>query len=112
VAGDEGHVMKALAEQINELDGIEIYGRVVGLRGLMVEISGPLHMSRSAPGLLSRPKPSPFLATWPASPAPMRCRCRSRRCRTSCPKVRKKQLSLADGYRRLDGILNGSETER
>src|SRR6202042_3026818 len=34
--------MKALAEQINELDGIEIYGRVVGVRGLMVEVSGPL----------------------------------------------------------------------
>jgi len=24
--------MKALAEQINELDGVEIYGRVVGVR--------------------------------------------------------------------------------
>jgi flagellum-specific ATP synthase len=36
--------MKALAEQINELDGIEIYGRVVGVRGLMVEVSGPLHV--------------------------------------------------------------------
>jgi flagellum-specific ATP synthase len=35
--------MKALAEQINELDGIEIYGRVVGVRGLMVEVAGPLH---------------------------------------------------------------------
>ena len=35
--------MKALAEQIDELDGIEIYGRVVGVRGLMVEVSGPLH---------------------------------------------------------------------
>ena len=35
--------MKALAEQINELDGIEIYGRVVGVRGLMVEIAGPIH---------------------------------------------------------------------
>src|ERR1700739_3179543 len=35
--------MKALAEQINELDGIELYGRVVGVRGLMVEGSGPLH---------------------------------------------------------------------
>ncbi len=34
--------MKALAEQINELDGIEIYGRVVGVRGLMVEVAGPL----------------------------------------------------------------------
>src|SRR5580658_7243040 len=35
--------MKALAEQINELDGVEIYGRVVGVRGLMVEAAGPLH---------------------------------------------------------------------
>src|ERR1700723_1488349 len=45
--------MKALAEQINELDGIEIYGRVVGVRGLMVEVSGPLHaMSVGARGIL------------------------------------------------------------
>jgi flagellum-specific ATP synthase len=35
--------VKALAEQINELDGTEIYGRVVGVRGLMVEVAGPLH---------------------------------------------------------------------
>jgi len=35
--------VKALAEQITELDGIEIYGRVVGVRGLMVEVAGPLH---------------------------------------------------------------------
>src|SRR5436190_12067046 len=35
--------MKALAEQINELDGVEVYGRVVGVRGLMVEAAGPLH---------------------------------------------------------------------
>ncbi len=35
--------MKALAEQINALDGVEIYGRVVGVRGLMVEVAGPLH---------------------------------------------------------------------
>jgi flagellum-specific ATP synthase len=34
--------MKALAEQIAELDGVEIYGRVVGVRGLMVEVAGPL----------------------------------------------------------------------
>jgi len=37
------HAVKALAEQINELDGIEIYGRVVGVRGLMVEVAGPLY---------------------------------------------------------------------
>ena len=35
--------MKALADQIAELDGLETYGRVVGVRGLMVEVAGPLH---------------------------------------------------------------------
>ncbi len=35
--------MKALAEQILDLDGVEIYGRVVGVRGLMVEVAGPIH---------------------------------------------------------------------
>jgi flagellum-specific ATP synthase len=35
--------MKALAEQINDIDGVEIYGRVVGVRGLMVEIAGPIY---------------------------------------------------------------------
>jgi flagellum-specific ATP synthase len=35
--------MKALAEQIRDIDGVEIYGRVVGVRGLMVEVAGPIH---------------------------------------------------------------------
>ncbi|HKA73315.1 MAG TPA: flagellar protein export ATPase FliI [Xanthobacteraceae bacterium] len=35
--------MKALAEQIAGLDGVEIYGRVVGVRGLMIEVAGPIH---------------------------------------------------------------------
>lgn len=35
--------MKALAEQIGDIDGVEVYGRVVGVRGLMVEITGPIH---------------------------------------------------------------------
>jgi flagellum-specific ATP synthase len=35
--------MKALADQIGDIDGINIYGRVVGVRGLMVEIAGPIH---------------------------------------------------------------------
>src|SRR5690349_2480238 len=35
--------MKALAEQIDELDATEIFGRVVGVRGLMVEVAGPLY---------------------------------------------------------------------
>jgi flagellum-specific ATP synthase len=32
-----------LAEQIGDIDGVNIYGRVVGVRGLMVEIAGPIH---------------------------------------------------------------------
>ncbi len=48
--------MKALAEQINELDGIEMYGRVVGVRGLMVEVAGPLHaMSVGARVIIETP---------------------------------------------------------
>ncbi len=35
--------MKALANQIDDLDGVNIYGRVVGVRGLMVEVAGPIH---------------------------------------------------------------------
>jgi flagellum-specific ATP synthase len=35
--------MRALLEQIEELDAVETYGRVVGVRGLMVEVAGPLH---------------------------------------------------------------------
>jgi flagellum-specific ATP synthase len=35
--------VRALREQIEELDGVETYGRVVGVRGLMVEVAGPLH---------------------------------------------------------------------
>lgn len=35
--------MKALADQVRELDGPEVYGRVAGVRGLMVEVAGPVH---------------------------------------------------------------------
>jgi flagellum-specific ATP synthase len=35
--------MKALAEQIAELDGALIYGRVAAVRGLMIEVAGPVH---------------------------------------------------------------------
>src|SRR5215211_2747941 len=35
--------MRALLEQIEELDENEVYGRVIGVRGLMVEVAGPLH---------------------------------------------------------------------
>src|SRR3954453_15166442 len=35
--------MKGLAEPIAELGEVEIYGRVVGVRGLLVEVAGPIH---------------------------------------------------------------------
>ncbi|GAB1715374.1 MAG: ATPase FliI/YscN [Nitrobacter sp.] len=35
--------MKGLAEQVGDLERVNIYGRVVGVRGLMVEIAGPIH---------------------------------------------------------------------
>src|ERR1700748_177210 len=48
--------MKALAEQINELGGVEIYGRVGGVRGLMVEVAGPMHaMSVGARVIIETP---------------------------------------------------------
>ena len=39
----KGFAVKGLAEQIGALDSVNIYGRVVGVRGLMVEIAGPIH---------------------------------------------------------------------
>ena len=39
--------MKALAEQISDIDGVNIYGLVVGVRGLMVDVFGS---HDSAPG--------------------------------------------------------------
>jgi flagellum-specific ATP synthase len=35
--------MRALADQIGDIDAITIYGRVAGVRGLMVEVAGPVH---------------------------------------------------------------------
>ena len=69
--------MKALTEQIEELDGVETYGRVVGVRGLMVEVAGPIHaMSVGARVVIetqwpARPSRSP--ARWSGFPAAMRC---------------------------------------
>jgi hypothetical protein len=42
--------MKALAEQITDLDGVEIYGRVVGVRGLMVDSPARFNPCRSVRG--------------------------------------------------------------
>ena len=36
--------MRALADQISDIDGVAIYGRVSGVRGLMVEGAGPVHV--------------------------------------------------------------------
>ncbi|HEY0440405.1 MAG TPA: flagellar protein export ATPase FliI [Xanthobacteraceae bacterium] len=53
--------MKALAAQIAELDAVELYGRVVGVRGLMVEVAGPLHaMSVGSRVLVEVPRGQPI----------------------------------------------------
>jgi hypothetical protein len=70
--------MKALAEQISELDGVVIYGRVGGARGLMVEVAGPLHACRSARVSLSRRRASLFLARSWGFLVATRCSCPSR----------------------------------
>ncbi|MBV9564089.1 MAG: flagellum-specific ATP synthase FliI, partial [Bradyrhizobium sp.] len=44
--------MKALAEQIGDIDSINIHGRVVGVRGLMVEVAGPIHAMSVGAGLV------------------------------------------------------------
>src|SRR6266851_667393 len=46
--------MKALAEQITDIDGVNIYGRVVGVRGLMVEIAGPIHAMSVGAGTVNK----------------------------------------------------------
>ena len=53
--------MKALVEQIAALDGVDVFGRVVGVRGLMVEVAGPIHaMSVGARIVIETPgKPIP-----------------------------------------------------
>jgi flagellum-specific ATP synthase len=53
--------MKALAAQIAELDAVELCGRVVGVRGLMVEVAGPLHaMSVGSRVLVEVPRGQPI----------------------------------------------------
>jgi len=53
--------MKALAEQISELDDVEIYGRVVGVRGLMVEVAGPIHAMSVGARVIIETGPSRFI---------------------------------------------------
>ncbi len=53
--------MKALAEQISELDGVEVYGRVVGVRGLMVEAAGPIHAMSLGARVLIETGAGPFI---------------------------------------------------
>ena len=67
--------MKALAEQIDELDGVEVYGRVVGVRGLMVEVAGPIHaMSVGARVVIETGQGRRrSRARWSAFPAATRC---------------------------------------
>src|SRR3977135_678425 len=53
--------MKALAEQISDLDGVNIYGRVVGVRGLMVEIAGPIHAMSVGARIVIEPAANRFI---------------------------------------------------
>src|ERR1041385_6373598 len=53
--------MKALAEQIAELDEVEIYGRSVGVRGLMVEVAGPIHAMSVGARVTIETGPSRFI---------------------------------------------------
>src|SRR6476660_1939559 len=52
--------MRALREQIEELDGNEVYGRVVGVRGLMVEVAGPLHAMSVGARVVTETKDQPI----------------------------------------------------
>ena len=74
--------MKALAEQIADLDGAEIYGRVVGVRGLMVEVAGPIQaMSVGARLTIETGRARRSPAKWSGFPAPRAADavCRARR---------------------------------
>jgi flagellum-specific ATP synthase len=70
--------MKALAEQIGDIDGVEIFGRVVAVRGLMVEVAGPIHAMSVGARLTietgGKPIPCEVVGF-----SVMRLRCRSRR---------------------------------
>ena len=49
---------------------VEVYGRVVGVRGLMVEVAGPLHaMSVGARVMIETGRDAASPARWSASPA-------------------------------------------
>jgi flagellum-specific ATP synthase len=69
--------MRALLEQIEELDENEVYGRVIGVRGLMVEVAGPLHAmsvgSRVVIETQAQAGSCRSHARWSASPAVMLC---------------------------------------
>jgi flagellum-specific ATP synthase len=53
--------LKALAEQISDLDDAETYGRVVGVRGLMVEVAGPIHAMSVGARLTVEPGNGPVI---------------------------------------------------
>jgi flagellum-specific ATP synthase len=85
--------MKALAEQIADLDSMETYGRVVGVRGLMVELIrlGAYRTGSSAEvdEAIALHKPlEAFLG-----------------------QLKEESTSMAEGYQRLEQILQVKETE-
>jgi hypothetical protein len=71
--------MKALAEQIVDIDGVETYGRVVSMRGLMVEVAGPIHAMSVGARLTIETGAAKIPCEVVGSPAVMRLQCRSPR---------------------------------
>ncbi len=103
--------MKALAEQISDLTSVEIYGRVVGVRGLMVEVAGPSIPCPSVRGWrlrqgLGRRSPVRSLAF----PAPTRLLCRSRRSKgcaaAAAPWWRPRAGNIRPSQRWLGRVVN------
>jgi len=65
--------MKALADQIRELDGIEVSARVIGVRGLMVEVQDLSTPCRRRPVLIETGQAPSIPCEVVDFPAPMRC---------------------------------------
>jgi flagellum-specific ATP synthase len=134
--------MKALAEQISELDSIVIYGRVVGVRGLVMErampsgrypaVNVPQPVSRTMPACgRSGLSPSAHASapghgdlcghggafgSEPIVPGPAPEVDEAIRLHKPLEAFlaqgKEEATSLAEGYRRLAEIVAASETER
>ena len=108
--------MMALAEQISELDSIVICGRVVGVRGLVMERAMPSGRYPRARQVMAI-----YADMEEHSARSLSCRDRPRGRRgyrlhkpleAFLAQGKEEATSLAEGYRRLAEIVAASETER